>query len=166
MAWNLNLLQTKTSKIFPKDITFKLKNYNHGNCHICYTYINTFTARALFGNPPRNADDEFIRHAKATWKMSKNAYDVYTRHKLSVQKCRWRDNLSFRWLWFFLYFYFTSYLQPGFSVFCNFTNIFALPIEVILAVTFWRCEKYCMRSKKIKHGFSRIISRLCQHLKL
>ena len=159
-------MQTKTSKVFPKDNTFKLKNYNHENCQICYAYANTLTGGALFRNPPRNADDEFIRLAEATSKMPKNAYDVYTRHKLSVQNCPLRDNLSFRWVWFFLYFYFTSYFHSDFSEFCDFTNIFALSIGVILAVTFWRCEKYCMRSRKIKHEFSRIISRICQHLKL
>ena len=53
--------------------------------------INTFTAGAVFRNPPRNADDEFIRHAEATSKMPmayilvisypfRNADDEITRH--------------------------------------------------------------------------------------
>ena len=31
--------------------------------------VNTFTAGAIFRNPARNADDEFISHAEATSKM-------------------------------------------------------------------------------------------------
>ena len=118
------------------------------------TGINTFTAGVVFCKPSRYADDEFIRRAEATSKMPmtyilvksypfKNPDDEITRH-----------------------FYFTSYFHPSCSAFYDFSNIFASSIEVILAVTFWRCEKHYVRSRKKKHGFSRIISRICQHLKL
>ena len=51
--------------------------------------FNSFSAGAIFCNPHRGANDEFICHAQATLK---NADDVYTRHKLSIQKYRWRTN--------------------------------------------------------------------------
>ena len=44
---------------------------NYGGL-ICGVIFNTFTAGAIFRNPPRNADDEF-----------------YVMRKL-LQKCRWR----------------------------------------------------------------------------
>ena len=134
---------------------------NYGGL-ICGVIFNMFTAGAIFRNPPRNANDKFIRHAEATSKMPMT-YILFITYPFRNTD---DDNSSFRWLWFFLYFYFTSYFHPDFSAFCDFSNIFALSIELILAVTFWRCEKYCMRSRKVKHGFSRIISRICQHLKL
>ena len=63
---------------------------NYGGL-ICGVIFNTFTAGAIFRNPPRNADDEFIRHAEATSKMPmayilvisypfRNADDEITRH--------------------------------------------------------------------------------------
>ena len=109
-------------------------------------------ALAIFRNPPRNADDEFICHVEATSKMPmtyilvisyplRNAHDEITRHAGGFG------------------FFFISTLRitfdfhPDFSAFCDFSNILALYIEVILAVTFWKSKKYCMRSRKIKHEF-------------
>ena len=58
---------------------------------LIFSMFDTFTAGAVFCNPPRNADDEFIRHAEATSKMPmayilvisypfRNADDEITRH--------------------------------------------------------------------------------------
>ena len=80
------------------------QNITYGQIHCCYkllkhinattlliNLINMFTAGAVFRNPPRNAVDEFIRHAEATSKMPmayilvisypfRNADDEITRH--------------------------------------------------------------------------------------
>ena len=57
--------------------------------------INTSTAGAIFRNPPRNADDKFIRHAEATSEIPmthilvisypfRNADDEISRHSCSL----------------------------------------------------------------------------------
>ena len=125
--------------------------------------------------PPRPITSQFCLSSPPPSKWTSYVYhslnclltrSLPERFFLTLPEMPMTSNSSFRWLWFFLCFYFTSYFRPDFREFCDFSNIFASSIKVFLVVTFWRCEKYCMRSRKIKHRFSRIISRICQHLKL